>query len=175
MSIPVRLSVDEIEFILAHVPENPRTHDLRIRLRTTADVALALGVATVASGPPGPERGELPDPDAGGEAGSDTEAEEDAFEPPPWPTNLPPMVTTPPYGWRRHGERIVPALEEVDVMIHILQGQRRGWSYTQIANDLNSRQLFMRSGRRWKSGGVSRVHKKSITHSANALLKERYE
>ena len=172
MPIPFPLSVDEIEFILAHVPENPATHDLRLRLRTTADVALVLGVATLPAGPPGPRRGELPEPNDGGEAGEDSEP---SFEPQPWPTNLPPLRGTPPYGWRRHGENLVPALEEVDVMIHVLQGRARGWSYTQIANDLNSRQLFSRNGSWWTSSGTSRIHKKSCEHPANAAIKARYE
>ncbi|HET6497329.1 MAG TPA: hypothetical protein VFH61_18440 [Thermoleophilia bacterium] len=173
MPIPISLELDEIGLILLHLPDDSITHDLRIRLKTIVEVAPhMMGVLYTA-----PDRAPVStevDPLRTLTAPLDF-GEDEPFEPSPWPTNLPPLRGTPPYGWRRHGEKLVPALEEADVMIRVLQGRKRGWSYTQIANDLNSRQLFSRNGSRWTSSGTSRIHKKSCEHRANASIKARYE
>lgn len=165
MTIPVQLDLGEIDLILTHLPDDSITHDLRIRLQTI------MSYAPVFAANSGRGLQQVAAPTAPTTASPD---EETTFEPQPWPTNLPPLVGTPPYGWRRHGERLVHALEEIDVMIHVLQGRKREWSYAQIANDLNSRMLYTRNGSKWNSSGISRIYNKSIEHPANAPLKARF-
>jgi hypothetical protein len=91
----------------------------------------------------------------------------------PWPVGGPKMVN-PPFGWRRHGKKVVRATEEREILRRVLQGVKLGWSNSQIANDLNGRALRTRRGSKWDGSGVGRLRKGALEHSMNAQLKERY-
>jgi hypothetical protein len=99
----------------------------------------------------------------------------EAVDPPdPWPAGGGRAVN-PSFGWRRHGTKIVKAKEEQEIMKRTLQGLKRGWGNSQIADDLNARSLRTRRGSKWDSGGISRLRRGPILHASNAALKKRYE
>ena len=99
-------------------------------------------------------------------AGNEIEPSEDAtIQLPAWPTNEVPM--SPPFGWRIENNVVVADRNEHLVMKYLLLGKKQGWNYQQVADDLNGRRLRNRSGRRWTSSAVSRVHRVSCGYEAN--------
>lgn len=165
----VSLDLAAVRIIAARLPDDAETHDLLIRLRTIVEITPLLS-NDAREGPPivlatSGKMKVYPPEDDGAE---DAEDEVD-----PWPAGAP-TVATPPFGWRRHGKRIVKAKEEQEILRRVLQGVKRGWSNPQVAEDLNGRHLRTRRGSKWDGAGIGRLRKGPIEHAANAKLKERY-
>jgi len=167
----LKLDADEMELILLHLPDDDCCHDLRIRLSTVLPMVPHLPENFVIAAPD--EHEALASEDAGSAPEAGPKEKEKKNDDRPWPEGYVPFGT-PPFGWRRHGERVVVAKEEQDVMRWILKGKKKGWTHEQIAADLNGRLLRTRRGSKWDGSGVSRLLKTSIEHPMNAKLKKRW-
>jgi hypothetical protein len=98
------------------------------------------------------------------------EEEDDADE---WPAGQSPPLNTV-YGWQRNGSKLAPNKAEQEIIKCALRGKKKGWGYTQIADDLNGRRLRTRRGSRWTSSTVRHLVTKSCQHEQNAKLLARY-
>ena len=169
----VKLSEAEVEVMLFHLPKdsiNDTCQDLRLRLSTLLPVFPGLPEDFVIGGPEEPEE---PEPEPDEKPKTKKRVTKKAPADPPWPKGVVPFGTLP-FGWRRHGEKVVVAKEEQDVMKWILKGKKKEWTHEQIANDLNGRMLKTRRGSKWEGSGVSRLLKTSIEHKMNKALKKRW-
>jgi len=169
----VRLDADEMELILLHLPDDTVCHDLRLRLGTILPMVPHLPENFVVAGSDehhvASSEGVPEEPKAEETCSPSTQARTEK----PWPEGVVPFGTLP-FGWRRHGERVVRAKEEQDIMKWILKGKKKGWTHAQIAADLNGRLLRTRRGSKWEGSGVGRLLKTSIEHEMNKHLKKRW-
>lgn len=155
----------DADAVLAVADELPTDSVLRVRLRVIASLMPQLHQDVLFD----PENA-----DDGLMIADTTTATEPGEEPDdPWPTGKPKMVN-PPFGWQRHGNRVVTAKVEQEILRRVLQGVKKGWSNAQVADDLNGRSLTTRRGSKWDSGGVGRLRKGALDHPMNVKLKERY-
>jgi len=91
---------------------------------------------------------------------------------PSWKTSTIPL--SPPFGWRVEDGKVIADRNEHLVMKYVLVNRKAGFTYQQLADDLNGRRLRNRKGKRWSSSAVTRVHKQSCAHAANTAWVNRW-
>ncbi len=90
-----------------------------------------------------------------------------------WPTTRPSFLNTP-FGWEQQGEELVVCKREQDVIKAALKAHKKGWTYQQIADDLNGRHLRTRRGSRWNAQTVRHLLTRSVKHKQNKGLVAQY-
>jgi hypothetical protein len=162
----LKLDADAVRAVAAAMPV---ASILRVRLRVIAGLLPQLPSDVVFD--PADGDGLVPDDVAAERADDAAKPGEESHD--PWPVGKPKMVN-PPFGWRRHGQRVVKAKEEQEILRRVCQGTKKGWSNAQIAEDLNGRSLTTRRNSKWDGSGIGRLRKGALSHAMNAKLKERY-
>jgi len=86
-----------------------------------------------------------------------------------WPTGDHRILNSP-LGWLHDGEKLIPNVAEQLCLKHALLSRSDGFSFSQIASDLNGRRLRNRSGAKWTGQGVRAMIMNSALHPQNAEI-----
>jgi hypothetical protein len=80
-----------------------------------------------------------------------------------------------PFGFERAGDRLVVAVEEME-MVHLMRERRDdGWSFAMIADAFNSDNVRGKNGGKWYGRTVKNILENSVYQSVGAVEGERMD